>query len=498
MIRPKMVVGTSSDAGKSTVVSAICRLLSDRGISVAPFKAQNMALNSAVTKDGFEIGRAQAAQAFAARAAATCHMNPILLKPESEQRSQLVLRGEVVGSFSATEYQKLKPQLFEEVLSSYRELAKSYDVVVLEGAGSPAEINLLKDEIVNLNLAREIGARAVLVADIDRGGMFAHIFGTLRILPAELAGLVDGYLINKFRGDPLLLRSGIEELNALVDARAFGLLHYFRGARFDSEDSLSLSVGKSSNSGAPLRVGVVAFPHLSNYTDFDPLLTEPSVEVAYLTKKDDIHGCDLVILPGSKSTIDDLMWLKGTFGASILRYVEGGGHLLGICGGYQMLGREIEDGIESDVDRVLGLGLLDVSTKFEKRKLTLTRTGRMISSDEEIKGYQIHNGRVLPGDGVGGLFDLDESPVRHRFGEHDGLNGQEGVSQANVLGTTLHGVLESDGFRRWLLQGIALSVGKEYYVGPSYLELKQEYYDRLANWLVEATSETEMIKWLTS
>ncbi len=498
MIRPKMIVGTSSDVGKSTVVSAICRVLSDKGISVAPFKAQNMALNSAVTEDGFEIGRAQAAQAFAARTLATCHMNPILLKPESEQRSQLVLRGEVVGSYSASEYQKLKPQLFEEVVSSYHELAKSYDLVVLEGAGSPAEINLLKDELVNLKLAREIGARALLVADIDRGGMFAHIFGTLKILPTELAGLVDGYLINKFRGDPSLLKPGIDQLSSLIDAKAFGLLRYFNGARFDSEDSLSLPGGKSLNSGAPLKVGVVAFPHLSNYTDFDPFLTEPFVEVAYLTKKDDIHGCDLVVLPGSKSTIEDLAWLRRTFGTSILRYVEGGGHLLGICGGYQMLGREIEDGIESEIDGALGLGLLEVFTKFEKRKLTLTRTGRLIDGGGEVNGYQIHNGRVMRGEGASGLFELDESPVRLRFGQYDGVNGTEGVRQANVLGTTLHGVLESDGFRRWLLQRVALSGDKEYSPGPSYLELKQDYYDRLAKWFLEATSETTVLKWLAS
>ena len=383
-MRPKMIVGTSSDAGKSTLVSAICRVLSDRGVSVAPFKAQNMALNSAVTEDGYEIGRAQAGQAFAARTTATYNMNPILLKPESEQRSQLVLRGEVVGSFSAKEYQELKPKLFGEVLSSFRELAKSYDLVVLEGAGSPAEINLLKDELVNLKLAREVGARALLVADIDRGGMFAHIFGTIKILPDDLAALIDGYMINKFRGDPSLLESGIDQLSALINAKHFGLLRYFGGSRFDSEDSLSIPFGKSSNSGAPLKVGIIAFPHLSNYTDFDPLLTEPFVEVAYLTKKDDIHGCDLVVLPGSKSTIDDLAWLRANFDASIRNYVDGGGCLLGICGGYQMLGHVIEDGIESEVKTASGLGLLDISTKFERRKLTLTRSGRLMDSDVAI------------------------------------------------------------------------------------------------------------------
>ncbi len=497
-MRPKMIVGTSSDAGKSTLVSAICRVLSDRGISVAPFKAQNMALNSAVTEDGYEIGRAQAAQAFAARTTATYNMNPILLKPESEQRSQLVLKGEVVGSFSAKEYQKLKPKLFDEVLSSFRELSESYDLVVLEGAGSPAEINLLKDELVNLKLAREVGARALLVADIDRGGMFAHIFGTIKILPNDLAALIDGYMINKFRGDSSLLESGIDQLSALIDAKPFGLLRYFGDTRFDSEDSLAIPFGKSSNSGAPLKVGIVAFPHLSNYTDFDPLLTEPFVEVAYLTKKADIHGCDLVVLPGTKSTIDDLAWLRANFDTSIRRYVDGGGYLLGICGGYQMLGHVIEDGIESEVKTTSGLGLLDISTKFERRKLTLTRSGRLIDGDVAIDGYQIHNGRVVYKGEVEGLFSLDESPVRHRFGDNDGSSGPEGAIRANVLGTTLHGVLESDGFRRWLLRLVASNKDKDYSPGPSYLDLKEEYYNGLAEWLIAATMHTEMLDWLRS
>ena len=507
MTRPKMIVGTSSDAGKSTVVAAVCRYLANQGMKVVPFKSQNMALNSAVTEDGFEIGRAQYAQAFAARTRATVEMNPILLKPESDRTSQVILNGESIGSYSAVDYQTMKASLIDGVLDSFSVLERDADVVIMEGAGSPAEINLLEYDIVNLNLAERVSARAALVADIDRGGVFAHILGTYSILPENLRGLLDGYLINRFRGDVSLLGSGLTELSARIGSECFGTLPYIKNTMLDKEDSLSLAErGPARPSGkgpdAPLRIRVVRLPHLSNYTDFDPLSLEPSCEVSYVDSPSGLADADLVILPGSKSTIGDLNWLRSRFGDSISRYVDSGRFLMGVCGGYQMLGKEIEDGVECEVEGTEGMGLLDVTTHFKQQKLTLQRSGNYIGSTLDagpsVSGYQIHNGRVAAGPSNRPIFRLVESPARARFGIDDGVAGNEGSRSGNVFGTTLHGVFEADGFRRNLLEEVARSRDRRYEPGRGFYEVRELHYESLAKWLSQGTEASGFLPWLKS
>ena len=479
-----MVCGTASDAGKSHVTTGLCRLLARRGTKVAPFKAQNMALNSFVTSTGHEIGRAQGVQALAAGVEPEVAMNPILLKPTSDRTSQVVVRGEPWAHLSAAEYHARKPELLGLVLDDLADLRSRFDVVVCEGAGSPAEINLLDHDIVNLRIASEAGLPAVVVGDIDRGGVFAALFGTVALLPDRYRALVKGFLVNKLRGDPALLLDGCARLEAACGVPTLGVLPWLADLGLDAEDSLALSGPRPTPDrqglGDGLDVAVVRVPRLSNVTDVDALSIEPGVGVRLVTDPAGLGDPDLVVLPGSKSTVADLAWLRARgFDRALARLVERDepGLVLGICGGYQQLGRSItDDGVESSGE-VAGLGLLDVTTRFAPTKVVRRRRG--VTMGQRVEGYEIHHGRVQRGQGTPAWVHLDDAS-----GTKD--EGAVEPERAAVLGTSLHGLFESDGFRAGFLTEVGRRRGKAFVpAGISFRAAREAQIDRLAD-LLEA------------
>ncbi len=370
-----LVAGTTSDAGKSLLTTGICRWFARQGVKVAPFKAQNMSNNSVVTLDGGEIGRAQALQAAACGLEPSVRFNPVLLKPGSDRQSQLIVLGKAVGEVSAVSYRDEKPALLETVLETLAGLRSEYDAVICEGAGSPTEINLRGTDIANLGLARPAGLPVVVVGDIDRGGVFASLFGTLALLAAEDQALVAGFIVNKFRGDPALLAPGLEMLTELTGRPVLGTVPWLPGLWLDAEDSLSFAADGTLGRGAPpvgrdwLRVAVPRLPRMSNSTDLDALAAEPGVQVRLVSDPSGLVGADLVVLPGSKSTVADLGWLRSTgLAAAVTAHAAGGGAVLGICGGYQMLGQQILDDIESGAGAVDGLGILPLRIVFDAGK----------------------------------------------------------------------------------------------------------------------------------
>ena len=441
-----LVAGTTSDAGKSVVTTGLCRALARRGLRVAPFKAQNMSNNSMVVGDAGpgaaegtgEIGRAQWIQALAAGAEPEVAMNPVLLKPGGDRRSHVVVMGRPGGEVSSTDFVEGRRHLAQAAHAAYDDLASRYDVVVAEGAGSPAEINLRASDYVNLGLAQHAQMPVVVVGDIDRGGVFASMFGTVALLAAADQELIAGFVINKFRGDPSLLAPGLETLERLTGRRVFGTLPWDPTLWLDSEDALDLEGRRSS--GAGLRVAVVRLPRISNFTDVDALGLEPGVDVVFVSEPRDLAGADLVVLPGTRATIEDLAWLRSRgLDAAIVRHVEAGRAVLGICGGFQMLGGRVEDpdGVESGAPAVVdGLGLLDVVTRFDADKVLRLPRGEVWGHD--VGGYEIHHGRITPG--------ADEPFLG-------------GAVRGLVHGTMWHGSLESDDFRRALLARVAVASG---------------------------------------
>lgn len=471
-----MVCGTSSDAGKSHVVTGLCRLLARRGVKVAPFKAQNMALNSFVTPSGHEIGRAQGVQALAAGVEPEVAMNPILLKPTGERSSQVVLMGKPLAHMTAAEYHERKPELLATVLAALADLRSRFDVVIVEGAGSPAEINLLDHDIVNLRIAAEADLPALVVGDIDRGGVFASLFGTVALLPDSLRPRVRGFVINKFRGDPALLGDGLSELERRTGVPTLGVLPFVHDVALDAEDSLALTGLRPRAAGPAVADGLdvvaVHFPRLSNFTDLDALALEPGVSVRLVADAASLGSPDLVILPGTKATVADLDWLRGRgLDRAVL---DSGALVLGICGGLQMMGRTIEDSVESGRGVVEGLGWLDVETVFGAEKVTLQRRGTAMG--QRVTGYQIHHGRVSGGPGWIHLDDV--------HGVVD--DGAVEPDEARFLGTTLHGLFESDGFRATFLTEIGRRRDKTFVpAGVSFPAARRAQFDRLAD-LLEA------------
>ncbi len=441
-----LVAGTTSDAGKSVLVAGICRWLVRRGVSVAPFKAQNMSNNSVVTPDGGEIGRAQALQAAACGIEPSVRLNPVLLKPGSDRTSQVVVLGRADGTVSAMSYRDRKVALLDVASGALEELRAEHDVVVCEGAGSPAEINLRETDIANMGLARAADLPVLVVGDIDRGGVLAHLFGTLALLDTADQALVAGFVINKFRGDPDLLGPGLEQLRALTGRPSYGVLPYSDDLWVDAEDSLSHAVDQAVGRPAPprgnqwLRVAAVRLPRISNGTDVDALACEPGVAVRYVIEPSRLADADLVVLPGSKSTVDDLAWLRRSGMADAIRaHVAAGRGVVGLCGGFQMLGRRLLDHVESGAGDVPGLGLLDVEVTFDPDKHLGRPEGTALG--EPVTGYEIHHGRVT-----------------HRGGPPlvtlpDGTG--EGVDAGPVMGTHWHGLFENDAFRRALLERVA-------------------------------------------
>jgi adenosylcobyric acid synthase len=452
-----MVCGTASDVGKSSVVAGLCRVLHRRGVSVAPFKAQNMANNSYVTPSGHEIGRAQGVQALAAGAVPEVAMNPILLKPTGERTSQVVVMGRPAGHLDAAAYQAEKPALFGVVLDALADLRARFDVVLVEGAGSPAEINLLHSDIVNLRLAAAAGVPAIVVGDIDRGGVFAAFYGTVALLPDDLRPLVRGFVVNKLRGDPALLADGPAELERRCGVPTLGVLPYLHGVNLDAEDSLALPEVAPAT-GEALDVAVIRFPRIANFTDLDPLTMEPAVGVRFVDRPAALGRPDLVVLPGTKATVSDFEWLRGRGLHTAIE--ECGAPVLGICGGYQMMGRTIVDDVESKRGTVAGLGWLDAETAFESTKVTRQRRGTALN--QRVTGYQIHHGRVTSADP---WITLDDA-----YGAH-----AEGSRTGRFSGTTLHGLFEDDGFRSAFLN-IKPS-------GVSFAAAREAQLDRLADML---------------
>ncbi len=428
-----MIQGTTSDAGKSTLVTGLCRLLRRQGLRVVPFKPQNMALNSAVTIDGGEIGRAQAVQAQACGLEPHTDMNPVLLKPNSDRGSQIIIHGRAVAQMEAAAYHDFKPQAMAAVLASHERLAQQYDVILVEGAGSPAEINLRQGDIANMGFAEEVDCPVLLIADIHRGGVFAHLVGTLELLSASERARVAGLIINRFRGEMGLLKPGIDWLEAYTGKPTLGVLPYLHALHLEAEDALS-HAGVTNEEGALLRVVVPAIPRISNHTDFDPLRLHPQVDFRYVAAGQAIPAADLVILPGSKSVRADLAWLREQgWDRAIERHLRYGGKVVGICGGYQMLGEVIHDphGIEGVSGSSAGLGLFEITTTLTRQKQLSRVTGRLWLADVSVNGYEIHAG---VSDGV--------ALTRPAVVLGDRSDGAVSPDQ-QIMGTYLHGLFES-------------------------------------------------------
>jgi adenosylcobyric acid synthase len=474
-----LVAGTSSDAGKSVIAAGLCRWLARQGISVAPFKAQNMSLNSFVTADGAEIGRAQAMQAAAAGIEPQARMNPVLLKPGSDRRTQIVLLGHPVAEVDAVEYRDHKARLLEVALDSLSQLRRDYDVVICEGAGSPAEINLRKTDIANMGLARAADLPVIIVGDIDRGGVFAAMYGTVALLDAADQALVAGFVINKFRGAHELLESGLQTLRSLTGRQLLGVVPFTSGLWLDAEDSLSLDAGCRPVAVVPhgaevLRVSVVRLPRISNVTDVDALSAEPGVLVRFATKPAELADADLVVLPGSRATVDDLAWLRRRGLAEVITARAARGlPVLGICGGYQMLGRQIDDQVESRVGTVPGLGLLPVRVTFGPDK----RLGRPAGSayGAAVAAYEIHHGIVT-------VEDAGAAPF------------PGGYRVASTWGTSWHGTLENDAFRRAFLAAVAGLAGRDFTAAPGtcFAAVRQAHLDVMGD-MVAAHLDTSAL-----
>ena len=474
-----MVQGTTSDAGKSTLVTALCRWLRRQQVTVAPFKPQNMALNSAVTADGGEIGRAQAVQAQAAGLPPHTDMNPILLKPNSDVGAQVIIHGHAVSNMDAVAYHDYKRVAMEAVLASHRRLSEAYRVVMVEGAGSPAEINLRANDIANMGFAEAVDCPVILIADIDKGGVFAHLVGTLELLSPSERARIQGFVINRFRGDIALLQPGLDWLERRTGKPVLGVLPYLMDFHLEAEDAIDLR--QSAKAAHTLRVVVPALPRISNHTDFDPLRLHPQVDLRFVGPGQAIPGADLIILPASKSVRADLAWLReNDWDAAIHRHLRYGGKVLGICGGLQMLGERIADplGIEGEAGQSEGLGLLTLTTELAAQKQLRNVRGHLLLGDAPIDGYEIHAG-ISQGPA------LERAAVQLEDGRMEGAVSADG----QVLGTYLHGLFETPEACQALLGWAGLNEAQR----VDYHALRERDIERLAD-MVEAHLDTARLK----
>jgi adenosylcobyric acid synthase len=474
-----MVQGTTSDAGKSTLVTALCRWLVRQGIPVVPFKPQNMALNSAVTAEGGEIGRAQAVQAQAANLAPHTDMNPVLLKPNSDTGSQVIIHGRAVTTMNAVAYHDYKAIAMQAVLASHARLSAAYPVVMVEGAGSPAEINLRANDIANMGFAEAVDCPVLLIADINRGGVFAHLVGTLELLSPSEQARVKGFIINRFRGDIALLQPGLDWLEARTGKPVVGVLPYVMDLHLEAEDGIDQR--QIDKAAQVLKVVVPVLPRISNHTDFDPLRLHPQVDLQFVGPGQAIPAADLIILPGSKSVRSDLAYLRANgWDTAVARHLRYGGKVLGICGGLQMLGEQVHDplGLEGPCGSSVGLGLLAFSTTLAQEKQLRNVRGRLLLEDAEVSGYEIHAG-VTSGAGlVRAAVQLDD-------GRRDGAQSEDG----QVLGTYLHGVFENPAACGALLRW----AGLEDVQSVDYHGLRERDIERLAD-LVERHLDTGLLR----
>ena len=478
-----MIQGTASSVGKSIIVAGLCRIFRQDGFKVAPFKAQNMALNSFVTKEGGEIGRAQAVQAEAAGIEPSVYMNPVLLKPEAESSSQVIVLGKVTKRLEASQYYKHTPHLLKVIEDSLNRLRSTYEVVVIEGAGNPAEINLKKREIVNMRVAKMANSPVLLVGDIDRGGVFASLIGTLELLTKRERDLIKGFIINKFRGDPKLLKPGLDLLEKHTGKPVLGVIPYFRDLAIAQEDSVYLDERQANPANGTVDVAVIRLPHISNYDDFDPL-EEQDCTVRYVARASELGNPDLLILPGTKSTIADLIYLqqKGLTQA-IIHQARSGIPVIGICGGYQMLGKSIHDPdkVESEHNSISGLGLLDNTTIFNHDKTTTQVKAQVVAGEgllkglkgREVTGYEIHMGQTR-GRNCQPVFQILETP-QGKTVYFDGAVSSNGL----IFGSYIHGLFHNANFTLPLLNRLRQLRGLPITSAPS--TNKQEIYDKLAS-----------------
>jgi adenosylcobyric acid synthase len=462
-----MIQGCTSDAGKSALVTGLCRVLYRRGRRVAPFKPQNMALNSAVTADGGEIGRAQAVQAQACRLEPHTDMNPVLLKPNTDVGAQVIVHGRAIGNMDAQRYHEFKPQLLAAVLESHVRLAKEYEVVVVEGAGSPAEINLRDNDIANMGFAEAADCPVVIVADIDRGGVFAHLVGTLELLSVSEQARVKGFVINRFRGDIALLQPGLDWLEQRTGKPVLGVLPYLHGLHLEAEDGLG-KLSFEAQAKEPLRVVVPLLPRISNHTDFDPLRLHPDVDLQFVAAGEAMPSADLIILPGSKNVRGDLAWLREHgWEETILRHLRYGGRVVGICGGFQMLGQSIRDplGLEAEAGESAGFGLLDMETELKQEKQLHRVGGKLALADEQVSGYEIHAGVS-----VGPALTRPAARLE---------NGDDGAISADgrILGTYVHGLFD----RREACDALLRWAGLEAPAALDYEALREAGIERMAD-----------------
>ena len=474
-----MVQGTTSDAGKSTLVAALCRWLARQGVAVVPFKPQNMALNSAVTADGGEIGRAQAVQAQAAGLLPHTDMNPVLLKPNSDIGAQVIIHGRAVTNMDAAAYHDYKRVAMQAVLDSHRRLSAAYRVVMVEGAGSPAEINLRAGDIANMGFAEAVDCPVILIADIDKGGVFAHLVGTLALLSESEQARVQGFVINRFRGDIALLQPGLDWLEQRTGKPVLGVLPYLMDFHLEAEDAIA--VRQSGKIGEALKVVVPVLPRISNHTDFDPLRLHPQVDLQFVGPGQAVSPADLIILPGSKSVRADLAWLRANgWETAIQRHLRYGGKLLGICGGLQMLGTRIADplGLEGAAGESEALGLLDFETVLEADKQLSNVTGRLLPKGVPVSGYEIHAG-------LSSGPALEQPAVQLDDGRCDGAISVDG----QILGTYLHGLFEGAEACTTLLRWAGLDAVQT----VDYHALRERDIERLAD-LVEAHLDTARLR----
>lgn len=478
LLDPLMLVGTGSDVGKSVLAAAFCRIFRQDGYHPAPFKAQNMALNSYATPEGLEIGRAQAVQAEAAGIPCHTDMNPLLLKPQSDHTSQVVLNGRPAGSRSAYDYfrKEGREELRREVCAAYDRLAARYNPIVLEGAGSISEINLRDSDLVNLPMALHAGAKVVLVGDIDRGGVFASVYGSLMLLRPHERACIKGILINKFRGDLRLFDSGVKMLEDLCGIPVLGVVPYYKDIYIEEEDSVALAAKSMQATKGKVNVAVVMLRHLSNFTDFNVLERDPRVHLFYTNNTEEIAKADIILLPGSKSTLDDLYELRRNGVAqAIIRARREGVTVMGICGGYQMMGREVldPDHVEGDIDRLPGLGLLPMTTRMTGAKVTRqVRFAPDASGPEaacDMGGYEIHMGVTVPVEGA-----VCAPLNRLEDGQPEGC-----LADRTCMGTYIHGILDNAAFIDYLLEPFAGKLKEREHF--DYQAFKEQQYDKLAD-----------------
>lgn len=472
-----MVQGTTSDAGKSLCVTALCRILRRHGVSVAPFKPQNMALNSAVTPCGGEIGRAQALQAEACGLELSTDFNPVLLKPNSDMTSQVIINGKAVSELDARVFGNLKGLAFERVLEAYARLREKYDVVIIEGAGSPAEVNLRENDIANMGFAEAVDCPVVLISDIDRGGVLAHLTGTVNVLAHSEQARIKGFIINKFRGRIELLQGGLDWLEDYSAKPVFGVIPYINGLMLDAEDGINREAHSANltQHRDVIRVKVPVLPRISNHTDFEPLLCHPEVELEYVAANGSLAGADLIIIPGSKSVRADLAYLcEQGFDSAIKKHLRYGGKVLGICGGLQMLGQSIDDpeGVEGEAGRSDGLNLLELSTQLSAEKQLKKVTGEfhLNHNSGEISGYEIHCGIS-----TGEALSIPFCRVTDQFGDeyNDGARSADG----QIVGTYIHGLFEEKDSLESILRWVS---GREIQA-ESWRDVRERELERLAD-----------------